>query len=105
PGSFAGSVLYAAPEQVRGDEPGPSADLYALGLTLHELASGRHPFADGNVAAVLDAQLKRVPERLDGPAERSPFLAELVARLLEKEPSARPASAADVAAILEAGEE
>ncbi|MCC7137137.1 MAG: tetratricopeptide repeat protein [Planctomycetes bacterium] len=104
-GAFAGSLLYAAPEQVRGDVVGPAADLYALGLVLFELAAGAHPFGDGSVAAVLEAHLRRTPERLDRVVpEVSPFLAEVVARLVAKDPAARPPSAAALVALLEAGE-
>jgi serine/threonine-protein kinase len=44
-GAFLGSVMYAAPEQLRGVPSGPAADFYSLGLVLFELATGRHPFA------------------------------------------------------------
>ena len=40
-GQFAGSLLYAAPEQLKKGTVGPAADLYALGVVLHELATGR----------------------------------------------------------------
>lgn len=105
-GSIAGSLLYVAPEQVRGDELGPAADLYALGMTLYELAVGRHPFAGLSVPALLDAQWKRVPERLDR-VDRglSPFFASLVDALVEKPPERRPRGAAEVVEILAQGEE
>ena len=43
-GQFAGSVLYAAPEQFTSEKVGPPVDLYALGVLLYELATGENPF-------------------------------------------------------------
>ncbi|MHC5050016.1 MAG: serine/threonine-protein kinase [Planctomycetota bacterium] len=43
-GHFVGSLLYSAPEQFRSQEVGPPADLYSLGVTLYELATGDNPF-------------------------------------------------------------
>src|SRR5205814_10113446 len=45
-----GSLEYAAPEVLEGAAPGPAADLYSLGVTLHELLSGTNPFAAGSPA-------------------------------------------------------
>jgi serine/threonine protein kinase len=44
PGTFLGSIAYAAPEQLEGFDVGPEADLYALGVLLYEMASGKNPF-------------------------------------------------------------
>ena len=46
-GGFVGSVLYASASQLRGDEPDAQWDLYALGVLLFELATGRHPASVG----------------------------------------------------------
>ena len=50
-----GSLEYAAPEVLEGAAPGPAADLYSLGVTLHELLSGTNPFAAGSPAEVVRA--------------------------------------------------
>jgi serine/threonine-protein kinase len=47
----AGSPLYMAPEQLRRDEVTPRSDLFALGLVLYQLLTGRHPFAASSVDA------------------------------------------------------
>ena len=106
-GAFVGSVEYGSPEQFRDPETVDArADLHALGLVLYELATGVHPFrADGFHAVV-----RRVLDEKPRPAaelnpQLSPFFEELVALLLEKDPAKRPASAEDVARILDEGEE
>ncbi|MHC4974855.1 MAG: serine/threonine protein kinase [Planctomycetota bacterium] len=50
-GQFAGSVLYAAPEQFGAGVVGPAADRYSLGVMLHELSTGHNPFRRDDVRA------------------------------------------------------
>jgi tetratricopeptide (TPR) repeat protein len=103
-GDFAGSLLYAAPEQFRGDPYGPSADLYSLGVLLYELATGEHPFPGDAPGQIVNAHLQETPRRAsDLEPAISPFLSELVASLLAKTPEARPASAEALLDILEQG--
>jgi serine/threonine protein kinase/tetratricopeptide (TPR) repeat protein len=105
-GAFIGSLRYGAPEQVgRGGGVDGRADLHALGLLLHELATGAHAFAGEEfgelVRQILDVRPRRIGELAP---QVSPFLEELVGALLEKDREKRPASAAAVAAILADGE-
>ncbi|MCH8857781.1 MAG: serine/threonine-protein kinase, partial [Proteobacteria bacterium] len=99
---FAGSVLYAAPEQftIGGDELDGRADLYALGLVLYELSTGRHPFADDDLATVMHSQLSKEPTR---PGELnpqlSPFFEELILCLLAKDREHRPDTAQALQAV------
>ncbi len=106
-GMFVGSLLYAAPEQLRGQgEVDGRADLHALGLLLYELVTGVHPFQHDDFRVVLRRIADETPRRsaeLD--PQISPFFEELIAQLLEKDREKRPASAADVARILDQGEE
>ncbi len=100
-GVLMGTPVYMAPEQIQGGEIDARADLYALGVLLFELATGKAPF-DGNIAAVFAKHLTETPPRLqldprDPAAQR---YADLVAALRAKDPAVRPASAADVAAEL-----
>lgn len=103
---LAGSLAYAAPETLRGEPAGPRADLYALGLVLFEVTTGRHPFADARTPdAMMDAQLRREPPRPSHLRPRvSPFLEQLLLDLLQKQPDDRPRDALDLARILEQGE-
>src|SRR5262245_64139785 len=59
-GEFVGSLVYAAPEQFGADEDGigARADLYAFGVVLHELATGRCPFDAGDIPGLLRQKLR-----------------------------------------------
>jgi tetratricopeptide (TPR) repeat protein len=104
-GSFAGSLLYAAPEQFGGKPVGPAVDLYSVGVMLYELASGENPFQRDGAGAVMAAHMKETPPRLsDRNSEVSPFLAEVVGTLLAKEPAGRFGSAEAFRDVLVAGE-
>jgi tetratricopeptide (TPR) repeat protein len=85
-GAFLGSVLYAAPEQFRGDAPDSRADFYSLGLVLYELATGRHPFHASEFADVLTRQLQEEPRpAAELNPQISPFFEEVCKALLEKD--------------------
>lgn len=103
-GAIVGTVGYMAPEQVEGlGRIDARADLFALGCVLYESLTGRAPFFASNAVAVLAKVLLSEPvpvERLrpDVPGA----LAELIERLLAKEPKERPSSAEDVLRTFEA---
>ncbi|MCU0728123.1 MAG: protein kinase [Planctomycetes bacterium] len=104
-GQFAGSLLYAAPEQLGRGTVGPAADLYALGVVLHELATGQNPFRGEDSAAVVHAHLSEKPPVLaEVDPDLSPFLAEVVSTLLAKDPTSRFPSAENLADVLDAAE-
>ncbi|MCU0725264.1 MAG: tetratricopeptide repeat protein [Planctomycetes bacterium] len=104
-GQFAGSLLYAAPEQLARGTVGPAADLYALGVVLHELATGQNPFRGEDSAAVVRAHLlERPPALTEVDPDLSPFLSEVVRTLLAKDPANRFPSADDLAGVLDAAE-
>ncbi|MGW0121112.1 protein kinase domain-containing protein [Streptomyces sp. NPDC003327] len=96
-GSPIGSPAYMAPEQAMGGAVGPSTDLYALGVLLHELLSGNVPFAGSTALGVLHRHLYEppVPLRQLRPEVPEPLEA-LVLRLLAKDPADRPAGAHEV---------
>ncbi len=82
PGVVVGTPAYMAPEQLRGEDVGPAADIYALGLVLHQMATGALPPADGP-AEGLDPRWEAV-----------------IRRCLERDPRRRFARAEDVAEAL-----
>ena len=102
-GTFVGSLPYMAPEQLMGDADGVTTDVYALGVLLFEMATGRRPFVKERPEALMFEIVGNAPPsvrslRPDAPDE----LGRLVAACLEKEPTRRPESAAAVAAALRA---
>jgi hypothetical protein len=89
-GSFLGTPAFSSPEQLRGDELTVRSDIYAVGVTLYYLLTGRHPFAGGNMVQLLATVLERRP---DSPAKWRPRLPQelcrAVLRCLEKDPDRR----------------
>ncbi|HEX7900010.1 MAG TPA: protein kinase [Planctomycetota bacterium] len=96
-GSIAGTPVYMAPEQVRGEisKIGPPTDVWALGVMLCEIAGGRRPFEGDVTALVYDAIQRAEPKLPAGPAGA------IAARALEKDPEKRYPDAAAFAADLE----
>jgi serine/threonine-protein kinase len=104
-GAVLGTVAYLAPEQVAGGPVDRRTDLWALGVTLYETLAGRRPFEGDTTAAVLYAIAHASPVPLDRLAPGTPAsVVQLVARLLEKDPAARPQDAAEVERVLAGGE-
>ncbi len=60
-GVIPGTAVYMSPEQARGQELDPRSDLFSLGVVLYEMATGKKPFATGNVITTLDAVLNQKP--------------------------------------------
>ncbi|WP_274386780.1 serine/threonine-protein kinase [Streptosporangium sp. KLBMP 9127] len=85
-GHLAGSPGYIAPERLRGEAPGPAADLWSLGATLYAAIEGRPPFARDSMVASIAAVLT-VPT--PPPAAAGPLTGLLLA-MLDKNPAMRP---------------
>ena len=101
---FAGTVGYAAPEQMAGRDVDARADLFAFGVLLYELLCGRRPFTGENAAQVLEAMLTREPPPCPDVQRdpRLPPLEKFVRRLLARDRDDRPVSAGGLRAALEA---
>ena len=96
-----GTPSYMSPEQLRGADPAPAADLYSLGCTVFQLLTGRLPFEGGTEFEVAEAHLHRLPPDPRRLRPECPhWLAAFVLRLLEKRPAARWPDAAAAARAL-----
>ncbi|MFC8963915.1 serine/threonine-protein kinase [Streptomyces sp. NPDC057094] len=99
-GEIVGSVDYLAPERVRGHDPGPSSDLWALGATLYTAVEGRSPFRRTSPLTTMQAVVDEDPE----PPRNAGVLEPVIAALLSKEPEARPGPAEAEEMLAEAAE-
>ncbi len=94
-----GTVPYMAPEILVGGAADERSDLWSLGVTLYEMATGERPFRGQTQFEVGAAILEQAPAPL--PANVPPAVARVIMRLLEKRPQDRYAHASEVAAVLE----
>ncbi len=101
-GAVVGTLAYMAPEQLRGAEVTPAADIYALGVVLYEMVTGSRPFASEH--PMLEAN-RRLTENPPSPRRVNPGLPpaweRVILRCLERDPQHRFRSAADVASSLQ----
>jgi serine/threonine-protein kinase len=100
-GSIMGTVQYLSPEQAQGDAVGAASDLYAVGIVLYEMLTGRVPFDGDSPVTVALKQVSEapVPPSVYTPAVPPPLDA-VVLRALEKDPAARFADADEFIAAL-----
>src|SRR5215216_6082424 len=101
-GSIMGTAQYLSPEQAQGQAVSPQSDLYAIGIVLYELLTGRVPFDGESAVTIALKQVAEVPVppssyNLAVPAE----LDAVVLRALEKDPAARFMSAEEFIVALE----
>jgi eukaryotic-like serine/threonine-protein kinase len=103
-GSVLGTAAYLAPEQGRGENAGPAADIYALGVVTYQLLAGRLPYEGASLTELALKQQQARPTRLDRlVAGVTPELAEAVEIALRLDPDARYARASDMAQAIQDG--
>src|SRR5690242_4774482 len=102
-GLAVGTPSYMAPEQCRGDTPDVRVDIYACGIVLFEMLTGRKPFVASDPIAIVKHQLETPPPRLADVADGDyGELEAVVARALAKAPADRFASAIAMSDAIEA---
>jgi serine/threonine-protein kinase len=103
PNAIVGTFEYMSPEQIRGGRVDARADLYALGMTLYFMLTGKPAFSGDNIAALVHQHLDVAPTslRAAAPSHAIPaWLDAFVLRLLAKNADARPASAREAKSAL-----
>ena len=103
-GSIMGTAQYLSPEQAQGHSVSAQSDLYAIGIVLYEMLTGRVPFDADSAVTVALKQVNEVPPDLAmrAPAPLPQELIDIVDRALEKDPARRFADADEFIAALEA---
>jgi serine/threonine protein kinase/formylglycine-generating enzyme required for sulfatase activity/dienelactone hydrolase len=97
PGSTVGTAAYMSPEQVRGRAVDARSDVFALGVVLYEMATGRLPFSGESLGSVFDAILHEAPASpMQVDASLPPELGRIVVRCLQKDPTSRFRTAAEL---------
>ncbi|WP_333775959.1 serine/threonine-protein kinase [Streptomyces sp. IBSBF 3136] len=99
-GEVVGSVDYLAPERVRGHDPGPSSDLWALGATLYTAVEGRSPFRRTSPLTTMQAVVEEEASELRYAGPLGP----VITALLQKDPARRPGTDETEQMLAEAAE-
>ncbi len=101
----AGTPAYMAPELLRGGPATVHSDLYALGLVLYEVFTGKRAFEAASIVELREKQERSQPASLSSSAgELDPAIEEVIFRCLDANPERRPGSAIAVAAALPGGD-
>src|SRR5690606_12305985 len=91
-----GTHSYMAPEQIRGQQVDPRADVYSLGCMAFELFNGKPPFTANTPTELLSKHLKsKAPDLTVVDKNITPEFANFVKRCMSKEPGDRPATMKD----------
>jgi len=99
-----GTPAYMSPEQLAGTEVSPRSDIYALGLVLYEIFTGKRAFAE-KVAGPLRSREDHTPSRPSSVVkDLDPIIEKVILRCIEADPAARPNTALAVAAALPGGD-
>jgi serine/threonine protein kinase len=100
-----GTPAYMAPEQLKGVEVTARSDIYALGLVLYELFTGKRPYEGNTRKKLLEAEESAQLTSMSSiAADIDPAVEQIIRRCLEPDPARRPASALLVAAALPGGD-
>jgi serine/threonine-protein kinase len=97
-----GSPHYFAPEQARGEQPTPAADVYAIGIVIFEMLTGRLPYIGANHQELALAHIReRVPMVTEFNPSVPESLAKIVYKVMSKEPAGRYRTADQLGHVLQ----
>src|ERR1700683_1117794 len=103
-GSVLGTAAYLSPEQARGEEAGPRADIYSLGVVSYQLLSGRLPYEATSLSELALMQQRELPAPLAHVNPKvPPELAASIATALEIDQESRPPDAMTLAKMITDG--
>jgi serine/threonine protein kinase/Flp pilus assembly protein TadD len=101
-GIISGTPSYMSPEQIRGDDLDPRADVFSLGLLLYEMATGQKAFSGGTGGLIIEAILSRTPTPVRTLNPEIPVeLEAIINKAIEKDKAKRYHSAAELRADLQ----
>lgn len=106
-GMVMGTVSYMAPEYIRTGKPDPRSDLFAVGVMLYEVLSGRKPFSGDTTPTILYKIVNEPPDPIDYQNLQgiSPAIRMVLDRSLAKDPEARFQTAEDLGKALRAAKD
>jgi tetratricopeptide (TPR) repeat protein len=100
--SFSGTVPYMAPEQLRGEALDTRTDIYSAGAVLYEMATGRRPFPEPQLAKLIESILKKDPPKPSQINNRvSAGLESILLKTMDRQPERRYQSAREMEIDLE----
>ena len=100
-----GTLTYMSPEQLAGKEATIGSDIYSLGLVLYEIFTGKRAFESTTIDELIRLHAGTVPTSPSSLVkEIDPGVERVILRCLDKDPSNRPASALQIAALLPGGD-
>ena len=101
-GTTTGSLPYMAPEQINGEPVDARADIYAAGISLYEMVTGRTPFQGTSEYGLMSAHLNETPRpAIEWRADLPAWLNDCIMRAIRKDPAARFQSASEFRAALQ----
>ena len=102
---WAGTPAWMAPEQLAGEKATRQSDIYALGLVLYELFTGKDAFPGENLEEIVRQRQKGAPERISSIVKGvDPAVERIILNCLQREPDSRPRTVLNVSAALPGGD-